>query len=308
MSRVDLLIVGGGPAGVSAALWARGLSLGARLIERGAMPGGQLHMVHFPPRDVAGVRGLDGPQLSRVYEQQLEAAGVDVTTGAAAVGLEPGRGVREGAAVRLADGTRIEADAVLIATGARRRRLEVPGAAEFEGRGISYSATRDRDGLAGREVAVVGGGDAAFENALILAAVGSRVTLFSRGAARARPDFRSRVAAEPRIRVQEGVRVLAVRGGERVSGLEVAGAGGTRVHPCEAVVIKIGVIPNSEWCRGVVEQDDEGWLRVDPRLATSAPSVWAAGDIVRPLLPSIAVSMAHGAEAVAAIRERLRGR
>ena len=308
MSRPELLIVGAGPTGVSAALWARGLSLSARLIERGESPGGQLHMVHFRPRDVAGVAAVDGPGLSRAYAEQLDAAGVDLTTGSAAAALEPGSGPRDLPAVRLADGSRIEAEAVLIATGARRRPLEVPGAAALEGHGVSYSATRDREWLAGRDVAVVGGGDAAFENALILTSVGCTVTLLSRGASRARPDFRSRIAGEPRIRLEEGIEVREVLGAERVAGLRIADARGERVLACEAVVVKIGVIPNSEWCRGVLAHEPGGWLRVDARFATSATRVWAAGDVVRPLLPSIAVAMAQGAQAVAVIRECLHGR
>lgn len=308
MSRPELLIVGAGPTGVSAALWARGLGLSARLIERGESPGGQLHMVHFRLRDVAGVAAADGPALAGVYAAQLEAAGVERTTGAAAASLELGAGTHGLPAVRLGDGSRIEAEALLIATGARRRPLEVTGAAALEGRGVSYSATRDRDRLAGLEVAVVGGGDAAFENALILAGVGCRVTLLARGTPRARPDFRSRIAAEPRIRLVERTEVREVLGSGRVEGLKVAGPEGERVLACEAVVIKIGVIPNSEWCGGRLEQEPGGWLRVDARFATSASRVWAAGDVVRPLLPSIAVAMAQGAQAVAVIRERLHGR
>jgi len=307
MSRPELLIVGAGPTGVSAALWARGLSLSARLIERGESPGGQLHSVHFRPRDVAGVTGVDGPGLARIHAAQLDAAGVDVATGLAATALELAADASALPAVRLADGSRVAADAVLIATGARRRPLDVPGAREFEGRGVSYSATRDREALAGRDVAVVGGGDAAFENALILSAAGCRVTLLARARARARPDFRSRVAAEPRIRVLEGTRVEAVLGDTSLHALRVHDARGVRDLPCEAVVVKIGVIPNSEWCRDVLAHDAHGALQVDARFATSARCVWAAGDVVRPLLPSITVGMAQGAQAVAVIRDHLHG-
>ncbi len=307
MIRPELAIIGAGPAGVSAALWARGLSLSARLIERGDGPGGQLHMVHFRPRDVAGVMGVDGPGLARRYREQLEEAGVDVTCGASAVSLEPAADATSLPAVRLSDGTRLESAAVLIATGARRRRLDAVGAEAYRGRGVSYSATRDRALLAGRDVTVVGGGDAAFENALNLAALGCSVRILSRGVPRARPDFRSRVASEPSIQVEEGVRVLEVSGSGRVERLRIADPRGEREIACEALVVKIGVIPNSEWCREAVAVNATGTIRIDARFATSAERIWAAGDVAGPLLPSIPVAMAQGAQAVAVIRERLHG-
>src|SRR5262249_4980402 len=140
----------------------------------------------------------------------------------------------------------VEAAAVLVATGVRRRRLEVPGERELEDRGVSYSATRDRDSLAGHVVAVVGGGDAACENALLLAEAGSDVTLVARAELRARREFRERARASARIQVIEHTRVLEVLGTTTVTGLRLAGPGGESRVPCTGVVIKVGVQPNTE--------------------------------------------------------------
>lgn len=302
---LDVLIVGAGPAGVSAGLWARELGLTATVVESSAAPGGQLHHVHFAPRDVAGVRADDGPAIAARYALQLADAGVPLLSEHMAATLELADDAAGEPGVRFTNGTRLDARAVLIATGARRRRLEVPGEREFEGRGVSYSATRDRQLLAGRPVVVVGGGDAAYENALILADAGCDVTLLVRRAARARPQFLARVAASSQIHVQAGMSVLAVLGESEVRGLRVQDADGERELACRGVVIKAGVMPNSEWCRADLAHDAAGYLRVDPRHATSAARVWAAGDVTRPLLPSIPVAMSHGAEAIASIREAL---
>lgn len=301
----ELLIVGAGPAGVSAGLWARESGLDAMLIESAPRPGGQLHHIHFAPRDVAGVQVGDGPELAAIHAGQLAQAGVRVDCDRAAVALQTHASDPEPCAVTLADGETLRARAVLIATGARRRRLAVPGEHEWEGRGLTYSATLDRERLAGRPAVVVGGGDAAFENALILAEAGCEVTLLVRGAPRARPQFLARVDSEPRIRVATGQQVLAILGDRELRAVRVQDERGEFELRCAGVVIKVGVVPNSEWCRGALAHDLAGYLTVDARFATSAAGVWAVGDVTNPLLPSIPVAMAQGAQAVAVIRESL---
>ena len=302
----DLLIVGAGPAGVSAALRARALELSVLLIDAGDAPGGQLHWVHFHPHDVPGFEAGEGPALASVFARQLAQAAVPLRMQAPAEALEPAPGAGGGCVVRLTGGERLEAGAVLVATGVRRRRLDVPGGHELEGAGVSYSATGDLQRLAGRRVAIVGGGDAAFENALILAGAGSEVTLLVRGEARARPEFVARVRADARITVRPRTRVLAVLGEDSVSGVRVAGSAGESELPVEALVVKTGVVPNSEWCAGAVALDGDGYVRVDGLCATSSPGVWAAGDITRPLPLSIPVALGQGAQAAATIRTELR--
>ena len=300
----ELVIVGAGPAGVSGALWARTLGISVRLIERAAVVGGQLREVHFHPAELPGIAAGSGPEIADTYAAQLTAAAIEPECNLEAVGLES---EDHGVSVRLAGGTQIAGRSVLVATGLRRRRLGVPGEAELLGAGVSYSGRRDRDALAGNDVVVVGGGDGAFENALLLSAVGCRVLIVVRERALARPEFRERVAANPGIEVVEQARVIEISGSGRVEAVRIELEGSIATRPARGVVIKIGMTPNTEWCP-MLERDAAGYLEVDGRGRTSLPWVWAAGDVVRPLLPSVAVAVGSAATALAAARQALRGR
>ena len=328
--RPELLIVGGGPAGVSAALWAVSLDLQALLIDEGTAIGGTLHHLYFAPRDVTGVREVDGAGLAAIYAQQLADVAVPVRTGVRVARIEathadsisgearapirvPGAWSPAGAdrapvAVVTHAGERLEAQALLIATGTRRRRLEVPGERELEDRGVSYSANGDREQLRGRIVAVAGGGDAAYANAMILARLGCVVTLVVREKPRARPEFQAGVAAFPAITVLTHTRVRAIEGSTKVEAVALDGADGATRLPVEAIVIKAGMLPNSEWLGDAVARDAEGFVIVDARQRTSLARVWAAGDIVRPALPSIAVAAGGAALTLADMRAELKGR
>lgn len=297
----DLLIVGAGPAGVSAALWAKSFGNSAIMLEAGPQPGGQLHHIYFRPENLPGAVPGHGAAIAAAFAADLSAYGIEVRYGAPAEALEAG-----GSAVRIAGGERFTAGAVLIATGVRRRRLEVPGERELEGRGVSFSANKDRASFTGQEMVVVGGGDSAFENALLLTAVGCTVTIASRGTPRARAEYRSRVAADSHIEVLEGTRVIAILGDGRVRAVRLAGPRGEFELPVAGVVVKAGVVPNTEWCADALELDTDGYLPVDEQFGTSNPRVWAVGDVTRPPLAGIAVALSHGALAVAAIRTALR--
>lgn len=299
MSR-ELLVIGAGPAGVSAALWARSLGIDVEVVEAAPRVGGQLNDVHFRPMNVTGVEE-EGPAMAERLTAQLAGAQVPVRLDVRAAALEPGSG--EAARIRTASGERLEASTLLIATGVRRRRLDVPGDRELEGRGVFYN---DRPALSQQKVVVVGGGDAAFENALLLAEAGCRVSLLVRGRARARAEFQSRVKNTRAIERRDGARVVAIEGDGRVRRVRAEANEGEVAIDTDAVLVKIGVEPNSEWCREVLEHDDEGYLRVDRAGATSLPRVWAAGDVTRPALFGVTVAAGQGALAVGAIRSILR--
>lgn len=300
--RPDVLVVGGGPAGAAAALWGHSLGWRVLLLERAATLGGQLHQIHFAPSNYPAAIAGDGPVMANRIREQLEAAGIELAIGTEVVAIDVSV-----PAVRDAAGRRHEANAVVIATGVRRRVLAVAGEHELEGHGVSYSARQDRAAFAGEDVVVVGGGDAAFENALLLTEVGCRVTLVVRGQSRARSDFRKRVDADARIELVEHTRVVAIEGEKAVRSVALEGERGAYSIPAAGVVIKIGVQPNTEWCREALECDPEGYVLVDETLCTSSPRVWAAGDVTRPPVMGLTLATGQGTLAVASIRDVARG-
>jgi thioredoxin reductase (NADPH) len=297
----DLIVVGAGPTGVSAALWARSLGVSVAVLEGASEAGGQLAHVHFDLVNFAGGAPGDGPAIAARLGQQLADEKLDTRYGRAAERLEPAT-----PAVVLAGGDRIAGRAVLIATGVRRRRLGVPGERELEGRGVSFSATKDRARFAGEDIVVAGGGDAAFQNALMLADAGCGVTLVVRSRVQARKEFQDRVAAATRIEVLRDTHVVAALGENRLNAVRLAGPRGEFELPAAGLVVKIGVDPNTEWCADALERDAEGYIPVDEHLGTSQARVWAGGDVTRPAVPGIAVALGHGALAAAAIRAVLR--
>ncbi|NOT35081.1 MAG: NAD(P)/FAD-dependent oxidoreductase [Candidatus Eisenbacteria bacterium] len=289
----DLLVIGGGPAGVSAALWAHALDLDVQVIEQAAVSGGQLRRIHFEPPQLSTAVDGAGEVLANRARDRLAERGVPMRLRARALRLcEPVLGVElDSGAIELAR-------AIVIATGLRARPLDAIGAERWMGHGVSDSATRDRERFAGRSMVVVGGGDAAYENALILSDSGCEVLIAQRAATRARARFVARVAQDPRIRVREHVTVLEVLGDTEVSGVRLKRSdGAVESHSCSGVVVKLGQVPNTEWCRDALRLDREGFVRVAAGGRTSRQGVWAAGDVVRPALLAIPVAEAGGAVA-----------
>jgi thioredoxin reductase (NADPH) len=304
MPDYDVIILGGGPAGISSLLWCHSLNLRGRLLERAPELGGQMLMMHHSIADYPGLLPRDGRELRDHFENHLRQFALEWQTGCRIEAVSvAGRTVN-------CNGRQLSAQALIIATGAQRRRLGVAGEEEFRGRGISDSATRDQTMLAGREVCVIGGGDSAFDDSLILARVCPRVTLIHRSSQfRARRVWMDEVFSHPRISVISNAVVREITGNaERVSGvvIEDTETRAVRTIPAQGVVIQIGIAPGTEFLAGQVKLDSDGYIKTDQRQRTSVKMVYAVGDVTRPVCLSVAAAVGHGAVAAKDIAERLR--
>ena len=300
----DVIIIGAGPGGLAAALWCDELGLDTLLLEAASEPGGQLLRVYNPIANYLGVRASDGRALRDLFAAQTADAGFDLWTD-----VEIERVDLAARRVVLRSGEQLQAICLIIATGVRRRRLGVPGEAEFAGRGVLESGARDRDEFAGEDVCVVGGGDAAAENALLLAEVCPTVTLVHRGKKlRARAEIVERLQGTHCVTVFTESELVRVMGGERVEAVEIRRRGALKPFQMAVggVLVRVGYEPNTELFRGQVELDDGGYLRVTHEGETSVDNVFAAGDVASPLAPTISGAVGAGATAAKIIAARLR--
>jgi thioredoxin reductase (NADPH) len=299
----DVIIIGAGPAGLSAALWCDELGLDTLVIEREVEVGGQLLRVHNAIENYLGVRAADGRELRDLFAAQVEDKEFDLWTQAEIESVEL-RAKR----LRLQSGEELQSIAIVIATGVRRRRLGVAGEEEFEGRGVLTSGKLERDAVAGEDVVVVGGGDAAAENALLLAEVCPTVTLVHRGKSlSARADFVERIKGDHRITVFTEATLRSIMGGERVEAVEVLRAGAIKPFrmAVRGVLIRVGVEPNSELFSSQLHTDERGYAVVTGEQETSVEMAFAVGDISNPRAPTVSGACGAGATAAKVIASRL---
>jgi thioredoxin reductase (NADPH) len=299
----DVLIIGAGAAGLSAALWCDELGLDTLLLEARAEVGGQLLWVHNPIENYLGARAENGRELRDLFAAQIEDAEFDLWTQVEIEGVD-----LSAKRVLLRSGEELQAIFLIVATGLRRRRLNVPGEAEFEGRGMIESAARDRELFAGRDVVVVGGGDSAVENALLLAEVCPTVTLVHRRKKlRARRDLVERLRGTHCVTVFTEAELVRVIGNDAVEAVEIKRHGALKPFQMAVggVLVRVGYEPNTELFREQLETDERGYVRVSSEQETSAQNVFAVGDVASPLSPTISGATGAGATAAKVIAARL---
>jgi len=297
MQDQDVIVIGAGPAGLSAGLWCADQGLKALVLERAAEPGGQLRAIHGPISNYPGLDLENGADLRDRMLRQLERTDVRLSLLSEIAGVDLANGK-----VIPADGPKLYARSIIIATGVRRRKLGIPGEDEFSGRGILDSGMKVRDKVAGKHVVIVGGGDAALENAMILSDEGATITLVHRrGQFTARSEFVERVASLPNVDLLLGATVTRIHGTDKVEGIKVFTEGKTVPVECDHVLVRIGVIPNSELFAGQLETDIGGYISVGPDCLTSIANVFAIGDIAYPHAPTIPTAMGSATIAVKTI-------
>lgn len=299
----DVIIIGAGPAGLSTAFWCDELGLDTLVLEQAEQIGGQLHRVYNPIENYLGVKARNGPELLELFTQDVDAAEFDLwtQTSIASVDLKAKR-------VSLASGESLQSIAIVIATGVKPRELKVTGEKEFVGKGIIESGARDRELYAGKDVCIIGGGDAAVENALLLAEVCATVTLVHRGKKlRARREFTERLQSNHCITVFTESVLTRIIGNEEVEAVEIQRKQGLKPFQLavRGVLIRIGVEPNTELFREQFETDEKGFIKVSSQQETSVSMVFAVGDVSNPLAPTISSATGAGATAAKVIAARL---
>ena len=302
--RPDVLVIGGGPAGLSAASWCSELGLDALLVERSNDIGGQLHRIYGPIENYLGRRAASGQEMLSHFRSSVEGAKFKLLT---SVGVDSIKANSNEAL--LTTGDTILYRALIIATGVRRRNLNVPGELEFRGKGVIESGTRDATFATDKDVVVVGGGDAAVENALILSKVAKLVRIIHR-----RRDLSARAEFLADLQKQGNIEIIwdsAVRGidgdgsVERVA-VENLFSGEVRHIDTQAVLVRIGVQPNGEQFAKWAELDDGGYVKVGANGQASYTNIFAVGDVANPVSPTISTAVGTGATAAKAVYELLR--
>ncbi|HBC94683.1 MAG TPA: thioredoxin-disulfide reductase [Pelotomaculum sp.] len=301
MEKRDLVIIGGGPAGLSAGIYSARAALNTLLLERG-VPGGMVvntqNIENYP-----GFPGIGGPELMMQMEKQARGFGLEIMP----LNVEKIEPSATDITV-VTDKGSIKTDALILATGAQPQLLNVKGEAEYTGRGVSYCATCDGAFFRGKKVAVVGGGDAAVEEAIYLTKFAEKVyVIHRRGELRATKVVQQRAFTNPKIEFVWHSVVDEINGTDTV---EVALLRDVRNNfrsrlSADGVFIYIGYQPNSNLVKDIVKMDDKGYIITDENMLTSQPGIYAAGDVRQKLLRQVVTAVADGAIAAVAAEKYL---
>lgn len=298
----DLIIVGGGPAATSAAIYAARHRLGTVLVA--PETGGQV-AESWLVENYLGFPSISGIDLAEKFSEHLSQYNVTrIDERAERVALEDGS-----FSVTSENGQIMKGRAVIVATGRYSRRLGIPGEAEFNHRGVTYCATCDAPLFAGEVVAVIGGGDAALQAAAQLVPIASKVYLVSRRPWRAEPALQSKVAGASNLEALVGYVPLEIKGSKRVESLVIQGADGKdgRELSLRGVFVEIGAVPDSKLVEGLAELNHNGEIVVDRLGRTSVPGLFAAGDVSDLPYKQAIVAAGDGAKAAMAAWEYLLG-
>jgi len=289
----DVLVVGGGPAGASAAVYAarKGIRTGI-VAERF---GGQV-MDTMGIENLIGTKYTEGPKLVASLEEHVKEYPVDIHNLQRAKSISK----KDTIEVELESGATLKSKTVIIATGARWRNLGVPGEAEFKNRGVAYCPHCDGPLFKGKHVAVVGGGNSGVEAAIDLAGIVGHVTVFEfMPELKADAVLQKRLFSLPNVTVHKNVQVKEITGADRVNGIKyVERDTNAEQHlALDGVFVQIGLVPNTDWIGDSIERTRFGELVVDSHGATDMPGVFAAGDCTNVPYKQIIISMGSGANA-----------
>ncbi|WP_027892249.1 thioredoxin-disulfide reductase [Calidithermus chliarophilus] len=298
----DVVIIGGGPAGLTAGIYAGRGGLKTVVLEKG-LPGGQIAQTEEVENYPGFPEGISGPELAERMLKQAQKFGVEVQM-EEVLGLE----LTDLGFVVKGYGQSYLSRSVILATGANPKQLGVPGEEKFYGRGVSTCATCDGFFYRGKEVVVVGGGDAAVEEGLFLTKFASKVTLIHRrDELRANKTAQERAFANPKMHFLWSHVVEEVLGDETVNGVRLKNlkTGEVYDYPADGVFVFIGHVPNTGFLGGVVALRGDGYVDVKDEIYTSVPGLFAAGDVADPIYRQLTTSVGAGTRAAMAAEKYL---
>ena len=293
----DVLVVGGGPAGAAAAIYAarKGIRTGVAAERFGGQVLDTMAIENF-----ISVKETEGPKLARALEEHVREYEVDIMNLQRASQLIPAGedGLHR---VQFENGGELKAKTLILATGARWREMNVPGEQEYRGRGVAYCPHCDGPLFKGKRVAVIGGGNSGVEAAIDLAGIVAHVTLLEFGEElRADAVLQRKLNSLPNVRVLKMAQTTEVKGdGQKVTGLVYKDRSSEEMHSIEleGIFVQIGLLPNSEWLKGTLELSRFGEIIVDAKGQTSIPGVFAAGDVTTVPYKQIVIAVGEGAKA-----------
>ena len=311
----DLVIIGSGPAGLGAAIYAQRAELNTLVIEKDMASGGQV-LTTYEVDNYPGLPGINGFDLGTKFREHADKLGTEfaVDTVLSVKTAEPAgelmKAAELSAGIRevVCEGHTYKARTVLIASGARHRKLDVPGEERLTGMGVSYCATCDGAFFRKKTAAVVGGGDVAIEDAIFLARLCEKVYLIHR-----RDELRGARSLQKKLMELENVELVwdtvveAVNGDDKVSSIDLLNkkTGEKRTLSVDGVFIAVGISPNTGAYEGLVEMDAGGYIVAGEDGKTSAAGIFAAGDVRTKVLRQIVTAVADGANCITSVEEYL---
>lgn len=297
--KFDVIIIGGGPAGMSAAAWCSELGLRTVLIEERREFGGQLLSIYNRIENYPGLSAATGREFRDRFLETIDRQSFNSRMGVRVASIDVHRKL-----VTLENGDVITGRALIIATGVRRRKLRVEGEEGFRGRGILESGAKEAETVAGKTVMVIGGGDAAIENALILSHFASKVIVVHRSTQfTARSEFLEKAQIDRKIEFITGVVIREFTGGKSLESVKLQHTADDSISSIaiDAAIVRIGFEPNSDLFHGSLKLDEGGYICINGMSATTVAGVFAAGDISNPISPTISTAAGTGAIAAKAV-------
>jgi alkyl hydroperoxide reductase subunit F len=295
----DVVIIGAGPAGLSAAVYTKRKGLSTLVV--GEKIGGQV-MDTTSVENYAGFDYITGENLAHAFQKHVESLEVPIKEYSKVTSIED-KGTRK--LLTLEDGTLIEAKGVIIATGSKSKKLGVPGEEEFYGRGVTYCAICDGPLFQDRRVIVAGGGNSALEAAIDLAKIAEHVTIVHRSQLRADKIVIDQLNKFDNVTIHLETQILEIQGEKIVKGVRALDKKTNEERFIEAngIFVEIGYTPNSEWVKDFVSLNERGEIIVDSHCATSVPGIYAAGDITQVPFKQIVIAAGEGAKAALSVND-----